>query len=324
MKKSLLFTVLITLLTLPMTVLGEELIIQYENPEHLNYGTEITLRFFIKNKKGKQKELNKNAKDNMSFSNKNCTLKFYTLPGNNDLLGKLILAPMPSNPSDTTSQITISYITKKENLSQTVKFTLNFRGEIKLDFSGEHGSSAKTFNGLGQAVFSNKSHDGQDGGNGGDGMNMEVKLKKHYKDLDSFYIMNIHDLGKDIHYQYYLKSTISQISIASNGGNGGEGSDGTRGSDSNRFRVDGGNAGNGGKGGNAGKILFYLDEKASELQFKIALSSYPGIGGEPGQAGEGVTHKEKPEYVGVRGKTGLRGTDGLPSNETRVELIKMD
>ncbi len=303
---------------------AEELLVEYDTPTNLNYGTEITLRFYFKNKKGKKKEINKSSKDEMSYNGQNCTLSFYSAPGNNDLLGKLVLAPMPSNPNDTTSQITITYSTKKESFTKTIDFKLNFRGEIKLDFSGAHGSSAKTFDGMGQAIFSNKSHDGQDGGNGGDGMNMEVTLVKKYNAVDSFYIMTIHDLGKDLYYQYHLKNTISQISISSNGGNGGEGSDGTRGSENNRFRVDGGNAGNGGKGGNAGKILFYLDEKAAELQFKIALSSHPGIGGEPGRPGEGVTHHEKTEYVGVRGKDGLRGTHGLPSNETKVELRKMN
>lgn len=324
MKTKLLFIGLMIFMGFQGLAQTDELIVEYDNPTHLNYGTEITLRFYYVNKKGKKKEMNKSSKDNFQVTKTNCDFEFYSLPRNNDLLGKLILAPRPSNPNDSIITIDFNYTDKKETGSKSLKFVLNYKGEIKLNFSGVDGKSAKTFDGLGQAIFSNKSHDGDNGGNGTNGKDLEITLAKKYFGTDSNYVMTIHDLNIDLYYQYNLKPSISQISISSNGGNGGEGSDGTRGSYNNRFRVDGGNAGNGGNGGNAGKILFYLDEKASELQFKIALSNLPGKGGLAGIPGEGVTHKEHTEYVGIRGKTGLNGTDGIPAEAAKIELRKFN
>lgn len=314
------------LFTLNLNVFGgvTEFVVTHNDPAMRNYGSEVTFSFYEKNKKGKQSALTRNSIDNITFVVTNGDFEFTTISGSRDLTGKLKLATKPMSLNDTVVKIDFTYTEKDKTFTQSFSFTLNFEGNINLNYNGKNGQPGKTYASIGGFIVSNKSNDGEPGTNGTNGKNVEITMIQKTKILDTFYIMNVNEVDSGMYYIYKVKKNFSKIFISSNGGDGGNGGSGSDGSRSNRFRVDGGNGGAGGNGGNAGKITFYLDDRAWRWMDKIELSNNPGRGGAGGSPGDGVTHKDDANIIGRRGNVGATGNEGLKPNLAVPELKKLE
>lgn len=301
-----------------------EFVVTHSDPAMRNYGTEITFNFYEKNKKGKQSALTRNAIDHIKFTVVNGEFEYFTHPGSRDLQGKLILAPRPLSLKDTLVKIEFTYTEKETTLTQSFSFTLNYEGNINLNFNGKNGLAGGTYSSLGSFIVSNKSNDGEPGTNGGNGTNVDITMMMKTNNLDTTYIIHVQEVDSLKSYYYQIKKNFTKIFISSNGGDGGNGGSGSDGSEKNRFRVDGGNGGAGGNGGNAGKINFYLDDRAYKIMNKIELTNNPGRAGNGGTPGDGAVHKDDPSIVGKRGNVGATGNEGLKPNLAVPELKKLE
>lgn len=301
-----------------------EFVVTHSDPAMRNYGTEITFNFYEKNKKGKQSALTRHSIDNIKFTVVNGDFEFFTAAGSRDLQGKLRLAPRPQSLNDTIIKIDFTYTEKENSWTKSFTFSLNFEGNINLNYNGKNGLPGSTYSSLGSFIVSNKSNDGEPGSNGGNGKNVDITMVMKTKDLDTFYIMNVNEVDSGMYYIYKVKKNFSKIFISSNGGDGGNGGSGSDGSEKNRFRVDGGNGGAGGNGGNAGKINFFLDDRAYRIMNRIELTNNPGRGGSGGSPGAGVVHKDDASIVGKRGTPGTNGNEGLKPNLAVPELKKLE
>ena len=312
--------------TLNLNVFGgiTEFVVTHNDPAMRNYGSEVTFNFYEKNKKGKQSALTRNSIDNIKFTVLNGDFEFITNSGSRDLQGKLRLAVRPQSLNDSIIKIDFTYIDKDKSHTQSFTFTLNFEGNINLNYNGKNGQPGNTYASIGGFIVSNKSNDGEPGKYGENGKNVEITMVQKTKEVDTFYVMNVNEVDSGMYYIYKVKKNFSKIVISSNGGDGGNGGSGTDGSRNNRFRVDGGNGGAGGNGGNAGKITFFLDDRAWRLMNKIELSNNPGRGGSGGSPGDGVTHKDDANIIGRRGNVGATGNEGLKPNLAVPELKKLE
>jgi len=314
------------LFTLNLNVFGgiTEFVVTHNDPAMRNYGTEVTFNFYEKNKKGKQSSMTKGDMDKITFTVVNGDFEFITNAGSRDLQGKLKLATKPLSLNDTVIKIDFTYTEKDKTFTQSFSFTLNFEGNINLNYNGKNGLPGKTYASIGGFIVSNKSNDGEPGTHGENGKDVEITMVVKTKNIDTFYVMNVNDVVSGNYYIYKVKKNFSKIYISSNGGDGGNGGSGTDGSTNNRFRVDGGNGGPGGNGGNAGKLIFYLDDRAWRIMNKIELSNNPGRGGAGGTPGDGVVHKDDSSIVGKRGNVGATGNEGLKPNLAVPELKKLE
>ncbi len=301
-----------------------EFVVEFIDQPLRNYGSEVRFQFYEKNKKGAKSALTRKSIDNITFKITNGEFDWYTEPSNRDLQGKLKLATKPSSLNDTVTTIEFTFTEKDKTFTQSFSFTLNFEGNVNLNYSGKNGQSGKTFEGVGQFILSNKSNDGEPGTNGENGKDVEITMVQKTKGVDTFYVMNVNEVASGMYYIYKVKKNFSKIYVTSNGGDGGNGGSGTDGSRNNRFRVDGGNGGSGGNGGNAGKIIFYLDDRAWRIMNKIELTNNPGRGGSGGSPGDGVTHKDDTSIVGRKGNYGNTGLEGTKPNISVPELKKLE
>ena len=102
--------------------------VEYDTIENLNYGTEISFRFYgIEKKDKKDKTAKKEALDlkeaqNIKYTSVNCDFEF-TKRETGDLGGKLILARRPKSLNDSACTISFSFETKDYVLQKKLSIT---------------------------------------------------------------------------------------------------------------------------------------------------------------------------------------------------------
>jgi hypothetical protein len=221
---------------------------------------------------------------------------------------------------------------------------------INIDLSGVSGRD-------GHAGY-HTGYNGESGGAGADGKNINVALSVEYGQIKVTY--------NQAPAEYCELYAPHELYLKAEGGNGGKGGDGARGSQGDRGRDatqynagtnggnggPGGNGGDGGSGGNGGNITIRVHEDDADLLALIArngISVSGGLGGDGGKGGSGgsggqggasyswtetkqngdgthyqVSHTNRGGSQGYPGQRGSNGKDGFNGKRGTVQYIVTD
>lgn len=298
-----------TIIVNDCTAAIKDFIVEYTEPIHLNYGTEINFSFHYLNKKGKKKELRFNDMDKISLEVVNGEFNFH--PDNILLLGKLVLMPRPNTVKDSLIKIKFIYREDEQVFNREFEFVLNHRGKMVLNYNGRDG--AEGGNSADNRLFFTSGAEGNQGHNGENAKHVKAEIL--YSDDSLNTDMQVTFLATNEIFTYRLKPSTTEIFITCSGGNGGKGGDGNAGNSNKEFRLDGGDGGNGGHGGNGGQITVYIPKKLESIRKKLILLNYGGQGGAAGNGGNGaefIDDKTKKGRNGLKGVTGNAGFSGAP------------
>src|SRR5688572_1579204 len=201
--------------------------VEFDTVSDLNYGTQITFRFFeIKVKeKGKDKEKEKqnalNLKDasDIKVKTSNCEFVFRKMNSSMDLGGTLTLLSRPLSITDSVCTVVFTLEEKEKSFEKKFSFTLNYKGLVRLNFNGRNGISPGDKK-IGEKLFNYTETTGANGGDGEPGVNIQVNITKIYskEKKDSFYVAKVLDLDSSVLYEYkIIPSRFKNIIIESKG-----------------------------------------------------------------------------------------------------------
>lgn len=315
-----------TFLLLPILLWGQlsfgqrhELKVEFTVPNELNYGGEITFRFLQLDKKGRAKPMTSVHKNGFTIDVENGYFTFDEQ--SRDLQGKLTVAPYPENWFDTVIQVKLNYVhtpmfsNDTYEKTETYQFTLNFKGDLRLNYSGDIGGKGR----VGQnkrlfgALFLRGGKEGEKGETGQRGSNLQIRTVIEYFGLDSTVIFEAYDDRDSVLSRYKLGQLHQRIHVDVSGGRGDEGGAGQRGSNTNASLKDGGRGGDGGDGGRGGQLTCFLHPHLHFLQHNFLVKYEGGHSGTPGQGGAGGQSRKnaEKEFKGVKGPDGNPGTPGV-------------
>jgi hypothetical protein len=289
----------------------DQLILEYDPYQPLNYAVPISGTVLIKMKSGELIDAQKNniyvATENIQFTGRK---------------GKFETTQLPSKFSQNKVPVKLTIANKhEETFSNWDTLRLNYNAPIELTFSQKKaGDGADGSNGS-QALLFRFGKSGLDGTSGQNGLN-GVDLSIHCWKDSNMYFFHVQNLTTNE--TYFLQSTAAQLSIYAPGGTGGDGGNGGNGGDgkaaentNNKIKYagdggDGGHGGNAGFGGNGGNVICYIHPSASELQRNISISVPAGVPGQPGRGGVGGKPGRNLEGLSP-GRAGRNGQNGVTS-----------
>lgn len=297
----------------------EEVIITFDAPEQLSYGTQVDFLFFIENKRnGNRKPVP--AHMNNYFSAECVNGNFYFESDQLELKGTLILAPYPKSYTDTIINLTIhvAYNQAQHDIyekTSVFEFALNGTTDIILDYAGKNGmhgemGSNERMDGL---IFDAGNRHGGSGLNGVDGSDLIVKIAPFYNEQqDSLVLVKVFDSKDSLLSIYRLPTKYTSIKINVSGGVGGNGGNGKMGSNTLLEYRDGGRGGNGGNGGNGGFVKVLIHPTLAFLESAVKVNYSGGAGGNGGTGGRaGRSGLNAPfQFEGVPGSSGKQGGNG--------------
>jgi hypothetical protein len=299
------------------------LVKELKKPVNINYGTKVTYDFFlVRNKNNKEISMVSSQLRNMDVEVKNGNFLFVKDGAN--FHGELYIAAYPESVYDTITEITFKYTEGDEELSQTFRYVLNFKGDIRIDFSGSTGADGRVGwnKTLAGAVFNFGGNEGQSGINGRHGGFLKAYYtRKPITESDTLTVLEVFDI-KNQKYVYHIRDEKTIVRFDLSGGDGGDGGNGQRGSNTFSSKADGGDGGKGGNGGNGGVIELYIDKELAVVKENLRFNIEGGLGGNGGEGGkEGRSRSgSSSSFVGKPGRNGERGSDGLRGREPIVVI----
>lgn len=290
--------------------------INYDKDAAIHYGREFNVNVYAIYKNGKRRNISR--KSDLSVN----------VEGGDFTNGTVKIEQYPTSWLPDSLKVEATYSTETDSFSTQKSIPFNYKGELKLDFSGQAGTDGRKGKDRGTPLLfrdGNDGGDGEKGNNGEQGNDLTVLIWKAPN--HDYYRIKITDLIANINYYYTYRYTGSPLIIMSNGGMGGEGGNGgDGGTGKNGVSTDekdkrpgdggnGGNGGDGGMGGDGGTVYITFHPNAIALKDVITVYNFGGDGGQGGLAGEAgepgdpANEQDAGEY-GVEGNSGQMGLNG--------------
>ena len=309
---------------------AKELRIDYNSAAEINYGYTLQVDFYAVYANGKDKKLT--HKSDLKIEVTGATYSD----------GQLYIEGYPEQFGRDVIDLRATYSGKDDSLVKEISIPFNYRGPLKLIFTGDAGTDGKKGSKGGmEMVFRNglNGGDGTDGAQGRDGHNLSVYIWKD--ESTQQYKIRVNNLEDQKSYYYNYLDSGAGITIDVSGGAGGTGGKGGDGGDGKDGRItdkktkepgsggNGGNGGNGGQGGNGGMVYLFIHPNAAELQNRIAIYNFGGAGGaggpagDPGKAGKPLEGQEA-KADGTTGLPGEPGPSGSQGNATTISIEAFD
>ena len=300
---------------------------KYNTSANINYGYSFSFKTVLVYSNGKTKNIS--GKEELDI----------TIEGGDYNNGSISLPSYPTSFQKDTIKIEATYTNGDLVFKKSIAIPYNYKGDLKLDFSGNSGDDGEKGSNGGTSMIFGYGKDGDAGGQGKDGYNGSDLLVHIWKDeISQLYFIRVTDINADKMYFFKNQDSGYGIKLDITGGKGGKGGNGGDGGDGKDGRIkkekkkepgdggNGGSGGNGGNGGNGGSVYVFIHPNAAEIQSRIAIYNFggePGIGGNGGKAGLGGKPLEG-QNAGTDGIAGNAGVPGVSGNTGEAYEISVE